>query len=184
MDALGSRRRAALVRLAARRSCGRRRSASTWSCPSGSTSRTCPTARRWSATRQGVPYAKRAADAYYHDPVGPPLAARHLARRVGAPRRRCSIAGTTPTSTTSRWTRWPPRARKQYEATDRAVVTLWRMHYLQAGMMMRGYDAVPHGPDGRQGPRPRHPGQAAPGLSAPASTPFWRPSATGSTSSS
>lgn len=32
------------------------------------------------------------------------------------------------------------RAKKNYEATDRAVVASWRMHYLQAGQIMRGYE--------------------------------------------
>ena len=32
------------------------------------------------------------------------------------------------------------RAKKQYEATDRAVVALWRLHYLQSGQLMRGYE--------------------------------------------
>ena len=32
------------------------------------------------------------------------------------------------------------RARKQYQSTDRAVVALWRMHYLQAGQILRGFE--------------------------------------------
>jgi uroporphyrinogen decarboxylase len=32
------------------------------------------------------------------------------------------------------------RARKQYEGTDRAVVAIWQLHFLQAGQLMRGYD--------------------------------------------
>lgn len=32
------------------------------------------------------------------------------------------------------------RAKKEYSSTDRAVVASWRMHYLQAGQIMRGYE--------------------------------------------
>lgn len=32
------------------------------------------------------------------------------------------------------------RAKGVYESTDRAVVASWRMHYLQAGQIMRGYE--------------------------------------------
>jgi uroporphyrinogen decarboxylase len=32
------------------------------------------------------------------------------------------------------------RAKKQYASTSRAVVALWRLHYLQAGQLMRGYE--------------------------------------------
>ncbi len=32
------------------------------------------------------------------------------------------------------------RAKQLYAATDRAVVASWRMHYLQAGQIMRGYE--------------------------------------------
>ena len=32
------------------------------------------------------------------------------------------------------------RAKRQYESTDRAVVALWRMHYLQAGQLLRGFE--------------------------------------------
>lgn len=88
---------------------------------------------------QGVPYAERAADAYYHDPVGAPLG--DVVRPADLDR------------FDSLFDRWDfsytydeplellaGRARQQYESTDRAVVTLWRMHYLQAGMLMRGYE--------------------------------------------
>lgn len=89
--------------------------------------------------RQGVPYAKRAADAYYHDPVGNPLA------EVTSPaeldrfdalfeRWDFSYVYDEPLDALAR------RAEQQYRSTDRAVVTLWRMHYLQAGMLMRGYE--------------------------------------------
>lgn len=88
---------------------------------------------------QGTVYAKRAADAYYHDPVGNPLAG------VTSPAELdqydalfdhwdFSYVYDEPMEDLAR------RAQRQYEATDRAVVTLWRMHYLQAGMLMRGYE--------------------------------------------
>ncbi len=88
---------------------------------------------------QGVVYAKRAAGAYYHDPVGPALA------HVSSPaeldhfdalfdRWDFSYTYDEPLETLAE------RAEKQYQSTDRAVVTLWRMHYLQAGMLMRGYE--------------------------------------------
>lgn len=88
---------------------------------------------------QGVVCAKRAADAYYHDPVGTPL------DKVTSPAELDRFDGL--------FQRWDfasvydepmedlaRRAQQQYQATDRAVVTLWRMHYLQAGMLMRGYE--------------------------------------------
>jgi len=88
---------------------------------------------------QGVVYAKRAADAYYHDPVGTPLAEINSAAELD--------------QFDSLFERWDysytydepleamaERARRQYESTERAVVTLWRLHYLQAGMLMRGYE--------------------------------------------
>ena len=88
---------------------------------------------------QGVAYAKRAADAYYHDPVGPPLG------HVTSPGELEQYDGL--------FQRWDfsyvydepldalaERARQQYEATDRAVLAMWRFHYLQAGMIMRGYE--------------------------------------------
>ena len=88
---------------------------------------------------QGVVYAKRAADAYYHDPVDPPLA------QITSPGELdrfdalfdgwdFSYVYDEPLDALAR------RAQTQYESTDRAVVTLWRMHYLQAGMLMRGFE--------------------------------------------
>jgi uroporphyrinogen decarboxylase len=88
---------------------------------------------------QGIVYAKRAAGAYYHDPAGAPLAA------VGSPgefdgfdrlfeRWDFSYVYDEPLEDLAR------RAQKQYESTDRAVVALWRLHYLQAGMILRGYE--------------------------------------------
>jgi len=88
---------------------------------------------------QGVVYARRAADAYYHDPVGAPLA------EITSPAELDRFD--------SLFERWDysytydeplealaERAKKLYQSTDRAVVTLWRMHYVQAGMLMRGYE--------------------------------------------
>jgi uroporphyrinogen decarboxylase len=88
---------------------------------------------------QGVIYAKRAADAYYHDPAGAPLAEVTSASeldRFDSLFERWDFSYTYDEPLTS----LAARARTQYESTDRAVVTLWRMHYLQAGMLMRGYE--------------------------------------------
>ena len=87
----------------------------------------------------GVVYAKRAAGAYYHDPVGPALA------HVTSPseldqydalfdRWDFSYVYDEPLDVLAR------RAKAQYESTDRAVVSLWRMHYMQTGMIMRGFE--------------------------------------------
>lgn len=88
---------------------------------------------------QGVVYAKRAADAYYHDPVGPPLA--HIKSPAELDefdalfeRWDFSYVYDEPLEVLAQ------RAKRQYQSTERAVVTLWRMHYLQAGMLMRGYE--------------------------------------------
>jgi uroporphyrinogen decarboxylase len=88
---------------------------------------------------QGIAYAKRAADAYYHDPVGPALA--HVASPAELDqfdalfdRWDYSYTYDEPLETLAE------RAEKQYQSTDRAVVTLWRMHYLQTGMLMRGFE--------------------------------------------
>ena len=99
-----------------------------------------PTGRRWSATPQGVVYAKRAADAYYHDPVGPPLADITSRRRARPVRRAVRPLGLLLRLRRAAGGRWPSGHKQQYQSTDRAVVTLWRMHYLQAGMLMRGYE--------------------------------------------
>jgi len=89
--------------------------------------------------RDGAIYAKRAADAYYHDPVGAPLG--HITSAAELDRYDrlferwdYSYVYDEPLEALA------ARARRQYEATDRAVVTLWRMHYLQGGMLMRGYE--------------------------------------------
>lgn len=88
---------------------------------------------------QGVAYAKRAADAYYLDPVGTPLShvttAAELDRYDGLfDRWDYSYVYDESMETLAK------RAKKQYQSTDRAVVSLWRMHYLQAGMLLRGYE--------------------------------------------
>ena len=88
---------------------------------------------------QGVVSAKRAADAYYHDPFGAPLG------EITSP---AELDEFDPM-----FERWDhsyvydepleslaERGKKQYQSTDRAVVSSWRMHYLQAGMLMRGYE--------------------------------------------
>ena len=88
---------------------------------------------------QGVVSAKRAADAYYHDPAGAPLG------EITSPAELNRFD--------SMFERWDysyvydepleslaERGKKQYQSTDRAVISSWRMHYLQAGMLMRGYE--------------------------------------------
>lgn len=88
---------------------------------------------------KGAVYAKRAADAYYHDPVGNPLGHITSAAELDQydalfDRWDFSYVYDEPMDALAE------RAKKQYQATDRAVVTLWRLHYLQAGMLMRGYE--------------------------------------------
>ena len=88
---------------------------------------------------QGVVYARRAADAYYHDPVGAPLgevtSAAELDRFDSLFQRwDYSYVYDEPLNALAQ------RAQTQYQSTDRAVVTLWRLHYLQAGMLLRGYE--------------------------------------------
>ncbi len=87
----------------------------------------------------GVVYAKRAADSYYCDPVGVPLAGITSADELDQfdemfDRWDYSYVFDEPIDTLAE------RARMQYRSTDRAVVTLWRLHYLQSGMLMRGYE--------------------------------------------
>jgi uroporphyrinogen decarboxylase len=87
----------------------------------------------------GAVYSQRAADAYYFDPAGTPLAGITSAAELK--------------NFDTLFERWDysavydepldklaARAQKQYQATSRAVVALWRMHYLQAGQLMRGYE--------------------------------------------
>lgn len=89
--------------------------------------------------RQGQVYARRAANAYYMDPVGAPLG--HVTSPTELEqydalfdRWDFSYVYDEPLESLAR------RAKQQYQATDRAVVTLWRLHYLQAGMIMRGFE--------------------------------------------
>ncbi len=87
----------------------------------------------------GAVYARRASEAYYHDPVGAPLA------HITAPAQLDAYEALL-----DRWdfsyvydeplAQLAQRAQRQYQATQRAVVSLWRMHYLQAGMLLRGYE--------------------------------------------
>jgi uroporphyrinogen decarboxylase len=90
-------------------------------------------------TPKGRVCAKRASGTYYFDPVATPL------------------ADITSPAELDEWDalfqRWDypsaydepldvlaDRARKQYEATDRAVVALWSLHYLQTGQITRGFE--------------------------------------------
>jgi len=88
---------------------------------------------------QGTVTFKRARDAYYFDPVGAPLAKVTSPSELDAfdavfERWDYSAVYDEPLETLA------ARAKKQYESTDRAVVALWRCHYLQAGQLMRGYE--------------------------------------------
>jgi len=88
---------------------------------------------------KGVVYSKMASDSFYFDPVGTPLS------RIKSPAELDSFDAL--------FERWDysyvydepvealaQRAQKQYMSTNRAVVALWRLHYLQAGQLMRGYE--------------------------------------------
>jgi uroporphyrinogen decarboxylase len=87
----------------------------------------------------GKIYARRAASSAYFDPAEPPLA------HVSSPSELKGFDGL--------FDRWDysyvydeplpalaERAEKQHASTSRAVVALWRLHYLQAGQLMRGYE--------------------------------------------
>jgi uroporphyrinogen decarboxylase len=87
----------------------------------------------------GTIAARRAADAYYFDPAVPPLAAVRSAAELDSfselfERWDYSYVYDEPLEALAQ------RARRQYESTDRAVVGLWRMHYLQAGQLLRGFE--------------------------------------------
>ncbi len=87
----------------------------------------------------GVIYAQRAAKAYYFDPAVLPLAHVKTPAELDAygalfDRWDYSYVYDEPLDA------FAERARKQYQATDRAVVALWRMHYLQAGQLLRGFE--------------------------------------------
>ncbi|MBI3985309.1 MAG: hypothetical protein HY343_00155 [Lentisphaerae bacterium] len=88
---------------------------------------------------KGTVASRRAAGAFYFDPVATPLAGIESPAELD----RCDAV----------FERWDypafydepiealaERARRQYRSTGRAVVALWRMHYLQAGQLMRGYE--------------------------------------------
>ena len=88
---------------------------------------------------RGVIYAQRAAKAYYFDPAVPPLAHVKTAAELDAygelfERWDYSYVYDEPLDALAQ------RARKQYQSTDRAVVALWRMHYLQGGQLLRGFE--------------------------------------------
>jgi uroporphyrinogen decarboxylase len=87
----------------------------------------------------GTVLSKRTSGGYYFDPVHFPLAG------VTSPAELAAHARVF-----ERWD-WPAvmdetvadyaaRAKAVYESTDRAVVASWRMHYLQAGQLLRGYE--------------------------------------------
>ena len=88
---------------------------------------------------KGVVHAARAASAYYFDPVGVPLANVESPEELSAfddlfERWDYSAVYDEPIDVLA------ARARRQHASTDRAVVGLWRMHYLQSGQIMRGYE--------------------------------------------
>jgi uroporphyrinogen decarboxylase len=88
---------------------------------------------------RGTIYARRAADAYYFDPAAPPLAPVKSAGELEPfdelfQRWDYSAIYDEPIEQLA------ARARQQYQSTDRAVVALWRMHYLQAGQILRGFE--------------------------------------------
>lgn len=88
---------------------------------------------------QGAVTFRRARDAYYFDPVGAPLAQVKSPGELGAfdalfDRWDYSAVYDEPLDALA------ARAKTQYESTDRAVVALWRCHYLQAGQLMRGFE--------------------------------------------
>lgn len=88
---------------------------------------------------QGIPYSKMAADAYYFDPVGTPLA------HISSPDELDDFD--------ELFERWDysyvydepledmiQRAEKRYTSTSRAIIANWQLHFLQAGQFMRGYE--------------------------------------------
>ena len=84
-------------------------------------------------------FCKRAADSYYHDPVVAPLSkitSPAELKHFDAMFERWDYSYTYDEPLES----LAERGRKQYQSTDRAVLSLWQMHYLQAGMIMRGFE--------------------------------------------
>ncbi len=87
----------------------------------------------------GTVYSKKASDSYYFDPVAVPLADLTDPGEVDQyddlfERWDYSYVYDEPVEKLAQ------RAEKQYASTDRAVIALWRLHYLQSGQLMRGYD--------------------------------------------
>jgi len=88
---------------------------------------------------KGVIHAERAAKAYYFDPVGVPLAPVESPGELSRfddlfERWDYSAVFDEPVEVMA------ARARRQHAATSRAVIAPWRMHYLQSGQIMRGYE--------------------------------------------
>jgi uroporphyrinogen decarboxylase len=84
-------------------------------------------------------YARRAASSAYFDPTEPPLAHVTAAPELKGydvlfDRWDYSYVYDEPLAALA------GRAKKQHASTSRAVVALWRLHYLQAGQLMRGYE--------------------------------------------
>jgi uroporphyrinogen decarboxylase len=87
----------------------------------------------------GQVLSRRAAGAYYFDPVGTPLAhVRSVAEldRFDAIFERWDYAAVYDEPLAD----LAARAQARYRGTDRAVVANWQLHYMQAGMFMRGYE--------------------------------------------
>jgi len=89
--------------------------------------------------RSGREYARQAAGSFYFDPVGTPLVGVSSAAELD---RYDDIfeRWDYPSVYDEPLDQLAQRAKRQYQATSRAVVALWRMHYLQAGQLMRGYE--------------------------------------------
>jgi uroporphyrinogen decarboxylase len=87
----------------------------------------------------GAVTSKRAAGGLYFDPVGFPL---KDAAEVSDLDRFAGLFARWdwPTVMDETPPQYAARARRVYQGTDRAVVACWRMHYLQAGQLMRGYE--------------------------------------------
>ncbi len=88
---------------------------------------------------QGAVYARLAAGVYHFDQGTPPLAEVKSANELERfhdlfERWDYSYLFDEPLDVLAR------RAKKQYESTDRAVVAVWSMHYLQTGQLMRGFE--------------------------------------------
>ncbi len=87
----------------------------------------------------GVVQSRRAAGAFYMDPVGTPLAeltSPDEFDRFDALFERWDYSGVFDEPMED----FAARARRQYESTDRAVIANWQFHYLQAGQVMRGFE--------------------------------------------